>query len=111
MPHQILSLKTYLEKTRPQLKRKNGWQSFCLFPVKKTGDMLARILSLVKKLHPDITSSRQLRASVIMGWLKTNNIRQTQFMAGHKNIQSTEKYRRQDTTGLARQLELFHPLE
>ena len=73
--------------------------------------MVARILSCVRKLYPEISSSRQLRASVIMGWLKTNNIRQTQYMAGHKNIQSTEKYRRQDTTDLARQLELFHPLE
>ena len=71
--------------------------------------MVARILSCVRKLYPRYPPEPPAAVSVIMGWLKTNNIRQTQYMAGHKNIQRTEKYRRQDLTGLARQLELFHP--
>jgi len=45
-----------------------------------------------------------------MGWLKQHNIRQVQYMAGHKSIRSTESYRLQDLTDLTRQLELFHPL-
>jgi len=71
--------------------------------------MVRRIFDQVRKQHPQVTGSRQVRASVIAGWLKTNNIRQVQYMAGHKSIRSTESYRRQDLTGLTRQLELFHP--
>ena len=61
-------------------------------------------------MDPEVTSSRQIRSSVIMGWLKQYNIRQVQYMAGHKSIRSTESYRLQDLTDLTRQLELFHPL-
>ena len=73
--------------------------------------MVCKIIQQTKKLHPEIIDSRQIRISVIMNWLKTNNIRQVQYMAGHKSIRSTEAYRNQDLTNLTRQLELFHPLK
>jgi len=108
---QILPLKTYLENIRPRLLEKHQQQSTRLFAIKKTGDMVRRILDQVRGQHPQVVGSRQMRASVIASWLKTNNIRQVQYMAGHKSIRSTESYRRQDLTGLTRQLELFHPLK
>lgn len=107
---QILPLKTYLEETRQDLLEKRNLQSSYLFPSKKSSDMICKILESVKGIHPEIKDSRQLRASVIMNWLKTNNIRQVQYMAGHKSIRSTESYRGQDLTDLTKQLELFHPL-
>ena len=78
--------------------------------------MICKIVSQTKKLTPiaigaGIIDSRQIRISVIMNWLKTNNIRQVQYMAGHKSIRSTEMYRNQDLTDLTKQLELFHPLK
>jgi len=81
-----------------------------LFSGKKHSDMVATVLKQVKKIHPELTDARQIRSSVIMNWLKTNNIRQVQYMAGHKSIRSTEQYRSQDLSNLTRQLELFHPL-
>jgi integrase/recombinase XerD len=81
-----------------------------LFPVKKSSEMVSRIISQVRWIDPEVTGSRQIRSSVIMGWLKQYNIRQVQYMAGHKSIRSTESYRLQDLTDLTRQLELFHPL-
>jgi integrase/recombinase XerD len=108
--NQILPFKTYLEETRPVLLEKREMQSTYLFPSKKFSDLVCKIVGAVKKIHPEIKDSRQLRASVFMSWLKTNNIRQVQYMAGHKNIRSTESYRSQDLTDLAKQLELFHPL-
>ena len=99
--NQILPIKTYIEEFRP---------SPYLFPTKKQSDMICKIVEQAKKYHPEIIDSRQIRTSVIMNWLKTNNIRQVQYMAGHKSIRSTEQYRTHDLTDLTKQLELFHPL-
>ncbi len=108
---QILPMKIYLDGTRLQLMDMQRQEpSDNLFPVKKSGEMVSRIISQVKRINPEVTGSRQIRASVIMGWLKQYNIRQVQYMAGHKSIRSTESYRLQDLTDLTRQLELFHPL-
>jgi len=107
---QILPLKTYLEETRQELLEKRNLQSSYLFSSKKSSDMICKIVEAVKRIHPELIDSRQLRSSVIMNWLKTNNIRQVQYMAGHKSIRSTESYRGQDLTDLTKQLELFHPL-
>jgi len=107
---QILPIKTYLEETRPELLEKRQQQTPYLFLSKKYSDMICKIVEVVKKIHPGLKDSRQLRASVIMNWLKINNIRHVQYMAGHKSIRSTESYRGQDLTNLTKQLELFHPL-
>lgn len=108
--NQILPLKNYLEETRPALLEKRDLKSPYLFPSKKSSDLVCKIVEAVKKIHPEIKDSRQLRSSVLMNWLKSNNIRQVQYMAGHKSIRSTENYRREDLTDLVKQLELFHPL-
>ena len=108
---QILPNKTYLDKTKLQLMEMQQQDpNEYLFPVKKSSEMVSRIIRQVKRINPEVTDSRQIRASVIMNWLKQYNIRQVQYMAGHKSIRSTESYRLQDLTDLTRQLELFHPL-
>jgi len=98
---QVMTLQEYLNN--PDL---NPW----LFPGKKHSDMVASVIKQVRRIHPEITDARQIRSSVIMNWLKIHNIRQVQYMAGHKSIRSTEQYRSQDLSNLTRQLELFHPL-
>jgi integrase/recombinase XerD len=104
---QVMALQKYIDNYLPLPGQSgNPW----LFPGKKHSDMIASIIKQVKRLHPEVTDARQLRSSVIMNWLKTNNIRQAQYMAGHKSIRSTEQYRSQDLSNLTRQLELFHPL-
>lgn len=108
---QILPFKTFLEEIHPKLLEKRNQQTPYLFPSKKYSDMICKIVEQVKKTNPALKDSRQIRASVIMNWLKTNNIRQVQYMAGHKSIRSTEMYRNQDLTDLTKQLELFHPLK
>jgi len=109
--NQILPLKSYIEELQvTSYKLQEFTPNPYLFPVKKHTDMISSILKQVKKQNPNIKDSRQLRASVIMNWLKGNNIRQVQYMAGHRSIVSTEEYRNQDLTDLAVQLELFHPL-
>lgn len=108
---QILPFKNYIEETRPQLLEKRNQQTPYFFPSKKYSDMICKIVEQIKQTSPELKDSRQIRASVIMNWLKTNNIRQVQYMAGHKSIRSTEMYRNQDLTDLTKQLELFHPMK
>lgn len=110
--NQVLPIKSYIER----IKVAEPSRSY-LFSAKKHSDMVCKIVQQAKKNHPEIIDSRQIRTSVIMNWLKTNNqpggghgIRQVQYMAGHKSIRSTEQYRNQDLTDLTKQLELFHPL-
>ena len=98
---QVMTLQEYLNNTN---------QDSRLFPGKKHSDMVASVIKQVRRIHPEITDARQLRSSVIMNWLKIHNIRQVQYMAGHKSIRSTEQYRSQDLSNLTRQLKLFHPL-
>jgi len=114
---QVLPIKTYLDKTRLQLEEMpqeyhepERSRTSYLFSTRKFSDVVSRIIYQVKRIDPEVTGSRQIRASVIIGWLKQYNIRQVQYMAGHKSIRSTESYRLQDLTDLTRQLELFHPL-
>jgi integrase/recombinase XerD len=99
---QILPVKNYLDEYNPQP---------FLFPTKKQSDLICKIIQQAKRINPEIRDSRQIRASVIMNWLKTNHLRQVQYMAGHRSIRSTEEYKNQDLSDLAKQLELFHPLQ
>ena len=103
---QVVTIQDYLNTQIATAKEQTNF----LFPGKKHSDMVASIIKQIKRIHPEITDARQIRASVIMNWLKTHNIRQVQYMAGHKSIRSTEQYRSQDLSNLTRQLELFHPL-
>jgi integrase/recombinase XerD len=109
--NQILPFKTYIEEIRAKLLEKRQIQSPYLFPAKKSSDMICKIVEQIKKIYPAIKDSRQIKASVIMNWLKQYNIRQVQYMAGHKSIRSTEAYRNQDLTDLSKQLDMFHPLK
>ena len=104
---QVMAMQAYIEDYL--LKSRQHEENY-LFPRKKHSDMVASIIKQIRRIHPELTDARQIRSSVIMSWLKTNNIRQVQYMAGHKSIRSTEQYRSQDLSNLTRQLELFHPL-
>lgn len=106
--NQILPLQNYLNEIRQKIINEPTEK---LFPAKKFTDLVSRIIKQAKQLCSQLQNSRQIRQSVIMNWLKTNNIRQVQYMAGHKKIRSTEQYRSHDLTDLTKQLELFHPLK
>ena len=104
---QVMAMQEYIDI---YLTRSCQTEESWLFPGKKHSDMVASVIIQAKKIHPELTDARQIRSSVIMNWLKIHNIRQVQYMAGHKSIRSTEQYRSQDLSNLTRQLELFHPL-
>jgi len=63
----------------------------------------------LKGINAQIKNAQHIRASVILHWLRQHNKRQVQYMAGHKYIDSTEKYEVQELETLTNQLTKHHP--
>ena len=84
-----------------------------LFKPSEVSNYMTRLVIQINKQNPNIKlrNAQHIRQSVIVNWLKQFNIRQVQYMAGHKNIGSTERYKQEDLTNLTAQLNQFHPLQ
>lgn len=106
---QILSTNRYLTCTRDQLNNKQDITE--RFLVKsKVNDLVSSLVTGLRERHPEIQHPGHIRSSVIMNWLKKYHIRQVQYMAGHKRVCSTERYKREDLHDLTQQLLICHPI-
>jgi integrase/recombinase XerD len=47
---------------------------------------------------------------VIAHWLKANNLRQVQYMAGHQYVSSTQRYQLTTLDDLKGELQKHHPM-
>ena len=65
----------------------------------------------LKKMNPNITNAKQIRMSRIRIWLKTNDLRTTQYMAGHRYVSSTERYKEDNLKDLKEAINMRHPLK
>lgn len=112
--HQIVQLQNYLLQIRPVLMMLNERKTDKLFMSVGTGPRLGnsfvRMLNTIRMINPGIKDQRQIRASVIAHWYKLHNTRQVQYMAGHRYVSSTERYRTDKLESLQEQLEKLHPL-
>lgn len=72
-------------------------------------DTIQSIIRSLKKINPEVRNAAHIRASVLLEWLKRYNKREVQYMAGHRHIGSTEYYQVQELSGLAEQLNKYHP--
>ncbi|MEL6628589.1 MAG: integrase [Bacteroidota bacterium] len=54
---------------------------------------------------------KQLRASVLAHWLRDRDVRQVQYLAGHRYVSSTERYDLYGYESLKTQLDQYHPLQ
>jgi integrase/recombinase XerD len=127
-PFQILELHEYITQTRPKIIEeittpkparkpdkinKTRIESQLFISVNGSENIknsLWHLFREIKKTLPDITSAEQIRKSVIVNWLKTLNLREVQYMAGHKYVSSTERYQMSNLENLQKKLEKFHPL-
>ena len=127
-PSQILELHEYLTETRPKILdeittpkparkpdkiNKTRIESQLFISVNGSENIknsLWHLFREIKKTRPEITSAEQIRKSVIVNWLKDHNLRQTQYMAGHKYVSSTERYQSNNLENLQNKLEKYHPL-
>ena len=71
--------------------------------------MFAMLLTHLKKMNSKVKTLEQLRASVIVHWLKLYNLRKVQVMAGHRYISSTESYKANNLDDLKEEIKKYHP--
>jgi len=118
--NQILPLQEYITQTRPKLlklKKQNTKNYHTDKLLITTGnshhlkEATRELIYLLRKQHPWFKSFLQVRSSVISLWIKEKNIREVQYMAGHNNIISTQRYVRANLDELKEQLGKFHPLK
>lgn len=64
----------------------------------------------LKQLNPKVINAKQIRSSVITHWLRQNNLRQVQYMAGHKYVSSTQRYQLNNLDDLQNELHEHHPM-
>ena len=65
----------------------------------------------LRQLNLKLINAQQIRSSVITHWLKANNLRQVQYMAGHKYVSSTERYQVNNLDDLKNELQQHHPMK
>lgn len=118
--NQILPLQEYIKEVRPkllQLKKKqtrNYQTDKLLITIGQSHHLKEAtrlILEELRKEHPYLKSFIQVRSSVISLWIKEKHIREVQYMAGHNDIISTQRYVRANLDELKEQLVNFHPLK
>lgn len=110
-PQQMIPIIHYLEKHREILQDKLYNYSNDLFLGNTEKFVLVnRIFTKLKRINHKVTNNKQIRASVITHWLKKYNIREVQYMVGHRYISSTERYQQDDLENLHDLIENLHPI-
>ena len=120
--HQIMDMYDYILKVRIELmemdtKRKSqtkeettklfiGEGGSCY----SFSNFMTQLMVSVRKISPTVKNAKQIRTSVITKWLKTYNLREVQYLAGHRYISSTESYLENEMEGLKEEVQQFHPL-
>jgi integrase/recombinase XerD len=96
---QVLELHEYINQLRPGLIIQPTDQLFISMEGSvNMKNSLYHLFRALKRTNPDVRNAKQIRASVITDWLKTHNLRQVQYMAGHRYVSSTD------------QVDKYHPL-
>jgi site-specific recombinase XerD len=112
---QILHLQNYILQIRPLILSVAEKQSNKLFVSTGKGHQLAnsmdKMMRSIKKHYPQVKDAKQIRASIITDWLKKYNIREVQYLCGHRYVSSTEHYRTDKMESLQEQLEKLHPIK
>jgi len=111
--HQAITLQQFILIEREQLLKKHNKTTEHLIFSLGTGNniynLLFKLMKQLKAQHLEITSAKQIRASVITNWLKQYNLRETQYRAGHKFVSSTENYKINDIETLKNDIIQFSP--
>jgi integrase/recombinase XerD len=108
--HQVLELQQYMQAN----KFKEG--IFLARPVRvdaskiNISNRMRHMILQLKQLHPKIMNVNQIRNSVITHWLSLYNLRQVQYMAGHRYVSSTARYQVLNTGDLQSELQKHHPM-
>ncbi|AUS04927.1 tyrosine-type recombinase/integrase [Pseudotamlana carrageenivorans] len=112
--HQVLQIQEYIQKTRPLILDVSEKESDKLFVSnggsERINNAITKMLKTIQSYAPQVKSMKQLRMSVITFWLEKFNLREVQYMAGHRYVSSTERYLLTNLDDLQNDLNEYHPL-
>ena len=111
---QVLELERYIKRIRPQLAKRSGPTDRLFISMEGSLNLknsLHHLFLRLKRIYPEIKNAQQIRQSVITHWLKTNNLREVQYMAGHRWVSSTERYQQNNLEDLQKEINRYHPLK
>lgn len=111
---QMLDLMEYSLQVRPELLALTGKTTEQLFISNgqgaNLGNAIGKLIRKLKTVSVNVDSLQQIRASVIVHWLKNHNLREVQYRAGHRYVSSTEAYLLNDLDDLQGDISKFHPI-
>ncbi|MFK7002161.1 site-specific integrase [Flavobacterium oreochromis] len=122
-PWQLMEMMEYIQQIKPKLEqnlRKKGSPSSggvgeALFTSSygntNISNVLKKLSDELKLINYNYQNAIQIRNSVIVNWLKSNNLRKTQYLAGHRYISSTERYQQDNLEELHEMINTFHPIK
>ena len=112
--HQMLDMMEYTLKVREQLLQQAEKESEKLIvsvgKSERVDNVMQLLLKQLRRKNKSIESINQLRTSVITYWLKIYNLREVQYMAGHRYVSSTEAYLVNDIDDLQEDINKYHPI-
>jgi integrase/recombinase XerD len=111
--HQMIDLQEYIQKTRMLILEITEKQTEKLFmSIGQSSSMsnsIDKLMRSLRKEHSYFVNVQQIRQSRISIWVKQYDLRQAQYMAGHKYVGSTERYQSTNLEDLQKELEKCHP--
>lgn len=120
--HQVMDFYDYILQVRPEIlkmspkrKTQTSLETDRLFigdggNCYSISNFMTQLMIKVRKINPSVQNAKQIRASVITKWLRMYNLREVQYLAGHRYISTTESYLQNDLKGLQEEVQTFHPL-
>ena len=108
---QITELQNYLNANKFKEGAIFTEQKLKVLSDKNVKNRVQYMFDQLKKLNQKVINAKQIRSSVITEWLRKNNLRQVQYMAGHKYVSSTERYQCNNLDDLQNELQQHHPMK
>ena len=127
--NQVIELQDYLSKIRPKIIKEINKKRASRKPAKTDKGLIEKQVFIsingstnlkssiyhlfreLKKEYPEVQNAKQIRRSVIVHKLKSHNLREVQYFAGHKYVSSTERYLINNIENLKKETEKYHPLK
>jgi integrase/recombinase XerD len=97
---QLIALEQYLDKNK-----------FADHLFASSSQRIQYMFGQLHALNKKVINAKQIRGSVITEWLRKNNLRQVQYMAGHKYVSSTERYQLNNIDDLKNAIQEHHPMK
>ena len=108
---QITELQNYLTKNKFKEGALFAEQIKKPLSERNINNRIKYMFDQLKKLNAKVINAKQMRSSVITFFFFQNNLRQVQYLSGHKYVSSTERYQTNNLDDLQNELQQHHPMK